>query len=236
MKTPIFKMPPLQDFQTIEMLETAREFWLAGILKPPFKKVIFITKYQADETDSPTILRIHVAETGSEGHYTVRQEVGVPGNDVFKWLPYWIEIKGPDAVLHIPDGDDEIPFFPNEATKKEKMDQMAHWICRVMWSCVMVLNMKHFDQEEVIISEKLQKARAKRGKPPLENYVQVSLNKACRAMLLAGAGTDRSVSPHWRRGHIRHLQSGKAVPVMPCMVNWRGEDIEPKDYKIKTGD
>jgi len=89
--------------------------------------------------------------------------------------------------------------------------------------------------------EKLNKARARRGKPPIPAHHVVctkdyiSQIHAAKHRLTQGDGTGRHASPaaHWRRGHMRHLSSGKLVLVRASKVNWRGpEDLHRKFYKI----
>ena len=78
---------------------------------------------------------------------------------------------------------------------------------------------------------KLNAARAKKGRHliPSHNVVHtkdyISAFQS-RAYVKAAAKGGKHASPvaHWRRGHVRHLSSGKLVPVKASKVNWRTEE------------
>ncbi len=98
---------------------------------------------------------------------------------------------------------------------------------------LIMLNHPFYEREHVEAPPKVNKKREESGKSKLTDYITIKLNAKVKAAL----GTDGSGSPrrpHWRRGHIRRLSTGAIVPVRPCMVNWRGEAIEPKEYRISA--
>lgn len=81
--------------------------------------------------------------------------------------------------------------------------------------------------------EKLNKRRAKKGKPPIGDTYVVKLT-AHPVSEEGRGGTHASPRPHWRRGHYRRLDGGtRVVPVAPSLVN---ADIfdgsPPKEYKV----
>lgn len=45
-------------------------------------------------------------------------------------------------------------------------------------------------------------------------------------------GTHASPRLHWRRGHIRHLRSGRKVPVRPTLVGLAERGFIDKDYAV----
>lgn len=96
-------------------------------------------------------------------------------------------------------------------------------------ACYGIMHMKHFTREERTASEKLNRVRKARGKEPIASVVEVKLSKQWRSQ--SGTGTHASPRPHWRRGHVRTLQSGKRVPVQPHMV--MGDAPLPKELIVK---
>ena len=51
-----------------------------------------------------------------------------------------------------------------------------------------------------------------------------------------GGGAHASPRMHWRRGHVRKLESGKMTHVRPCLVNAMGSDVsvpKPK-YELRV--
>lgn len=100
---------------------------------------------------------------------------------------------------------------------------------------LMLLSTKYAQKAEHHIDRKLNERRQKNGKGALLGYTVVSLGKQFSQ---AGDGSHASPpkppKPHWRRGHMRHLASGKATKVMPCIVNWDGKEPEEKIYKINA--
>lgn len=83
-------------------------------------------------------------------------------------------------------------------------------------------------------SEKLQKARAKRGKAPLFSYWTLQLGpKNERGEALGG--THASPRVHLRRGHPRQYAPGKYTWVQPHAVGHRELGMVHKDYSAGPG-
>jgi hypothetical protein len=90
-------------------------------------------------------------------------------------------------------------------------------------------------------SAKLNRRRAEKGKPPINDTIKVTL----RAPRYVGGGTsqDTHASPrlHWRRGHFRTLKHEKygterVVPVAPCLVGAADGVMLPptKTYQVES--
>ena len=118
------------------------------------------------------------------------------------------------------------PDDPDLEKIKDRGSQAIHYFV----ACYGMLNMKHTMTTETSPAEKLQKAREAKGKLPLPTTVEVKLDPRY-AIRGAGPGTHASPRPHWRRGHVRTLQSGKRVPVQPHMV--MGDAPLPKELVVK---
>lgn len=76
---------------------------------------------------------------------------------------------------------------------------------------------------------KLQKAREKRGKPPLFSFWTLELNGRTESGAPQG-GTHASPRVHLRRGHPRQYAPGKWTWVQPCAVGNRVDGMVHKDY------
>ena len=74
--------------------------------------------------------------------------------------------------------------------------------------------------------DKLNKARVRRGKPPIPSYWKIKSPKPTVLVprsvpkpATAKGGTHASPRPHDRRGHARNLKSGRTVWVRECKIN-----------------
>lgn len=94
---------------------------------------------------------------------------------------------------------------------------------------------------DVPAPEKLNRARAKRGKGPIPAYTRVetrdyvsAYHSAVKAIHEGKGGHHASPVAHWRRAHQRHLRDGKVVPVRSTKVNWRDhEELHRLFYRAK---
>jgi hypothetical protein len=95
------------------------------------------------------------------------------------------------------------------------------------------LNCININRIEHKPSEKLQKARAKRGKQPLFSYwtLEIDLPKS-RAAGEDYGGTHASPRVHLRRGHPRKYAPGKYCWVQPHVVGNKAAGMVHKDYSV----
>lgn len=101
----------------------------------------------------------------------------------------------------------------------------------VLVNILYMINCPNLVQESVSELTQLNRARVKRGKPPLKEYstITLDLNKEERESIKAG-NTHNSPKSHLRRGHFRHL-ANKIVWVRNCIVG-SGARVKQK-YEIK---
>jgi len=108
-------------------------------------------------------------------------------------------------------------------------------IMNVILASLQIFSCNEVEREKVSISETLNKARAKSGKPALRDYILIKLSEESKAKL---AQTENGVvtfrKPHWRRGHLRHIGDGRIVPVCACIVNFNGMIPDKKTYIVKA--
>lgn len=79
--------------------------------------------------------------------------------------------------------------------------------------------------------EKLQKARASRGKKPLFSYWTLELKQERTEGDPLG-GTHAAPRLHLRRGHPRQYAEGKWTWVQPCVVGNKAAGMVHKDYRL----
>ena len=101
-------------------------------------------------------------------------------------------------------------------------------------TALLILNTRNIERETIAVAAKLNKARAKSGKPPIPPYDRVHTQPYVTAILgsgqrrSAGPGTGSHASPqfHIRRGHPRHYSAerwkgaaGKSIFIPDTLVN-----------------
>lgn len=103
-----------------------------------------------------------------------------------------------------------------------------------MLLCILAMMMTGCTKTETIAAPaKLNKTRIAKNRPPIFEHKTVVLNLNKIRTISPGYGQSHA-SPrlHWRRGHLRHLQSGTAVKVRPHLVGDASKGIIEHDYKI----
>lgn len=129
----------------------------------------------------------------------------------------------------------------------KKIDNRSAWIpAAVQLACWTMLNTKNINKRTVIPDEKLQKARAKKGKLPLAitTYIDSGQYEAAakatyemKAQAVSDrAGFDgekrRSPRMHLRRAHLRTYKSdGHITPVAAMIVNADSDSVLRKEYR-----
>lgn len=98
------------------------------------------------------------------------------------------------------------------------------------------LNCKNIVKKENKPDEKLQKARAKRGKKPLFSYWTLELTDSKSEQGQSLGGSHVSPRLHLRRGHPRQFKPGEWTWVQPCVVGNKKLGMVHKDYKFVPGE
>lgn len=86
-------------------------------------------------------------------------------------------------------------------------------------------------------SEKLQRARARRGQRPLYEYktLEFLAHERCRNLVDGNSGVRASPYEHLRRGHVRRLPTGETTWVSNSVVNPGHPGKIVKTYRVKAG-
>jgi hypothetical protein len=115
---------------------------------------------------------------------------------------------------------------PNESSIRFYQNSVC--IIRVFLTAIACSNVKKIEHKQ---PEKLQSARAKRGKKPLFSYWTLEL-KPDRTESDPLGGTHSPPRLHLRRGHARQYAQGKWTWVQPCIVGNKSEGMVHKDYAL----
>ena len=232
---PVFYIEGIE-FPT-ELIMTAREFYKEGFLSAPFPECHFILRNcsiksegKEDSFNIPnnTISLIDKEDVSIVVTYAhaIRRDLTHPCGLTYLQKNSPHEISTWNAFAGVPGRRDTEEQVHNVALQDTLFLQLT----------LLMMGMPHIEKIKTEIPDKLQKARAKRRKPPLTPYITVQLNAQIRDYLEREShARGYKVKPHWRRGHVRTLHDGKKTPVQPCLVNWDGEtEIQKKAYKVKA--
>jgi hypothetical protein len=97
-----------------------------------------------------------------------------------------------------------------------------------LMAALLILSTRNVSRETVRAPAKLQKARAKNGKPPIPDYDRVDATMYVTAISLRGhrrergedlGGTHRSPVPHIRIGHPRQYATGRSIFIKDTLVS-----------------
>lgn len=143
-------------------------------------------------------------------------------------LPMLINIdsvsRGADEVRLTPWGQEMAKESPEvyNASKMSNLDDAL--------ACCAFLSFKSVHLEQHTTRPAVQARRIAQGKRPLPSFSVVRLDLTSHTRAENG-GSHASPRPHWRRGHVRVLASGKRAIVSPHPV-MGGEHIKKQTYII----
>lgn len=117
----------------------------------------------------------------------------------------------------------------------------AESACNPVALMILALNTKNLRIEKVAAPEKLNKARARNGKPPIYHYTRVYLHHYLEAAKetrrMEAKGTHASPRPHLRRGHFRYKNHDRIQPkwIGQCIVNAHMQEapLTREEYKVR---
>lgn len=143
--------------------------------------------------------------------------------------PYLTHLPRP--VIAVERGEKRLWDVPS---LDEDDDYIRKYIYAVLYSFqVLECNNTYLHRERA--PEKLNKKRIKSGKGRIpDNYVLTIRGGEKTVQSYTEGGTHTSPRYHFRRGHIRHLASGKKTWVSQCMVGREERGIIEKIYRVET--
>jgi hypothetical protein len=108
-------------------------------------------------------------------------------------------------------------------------------IIKELVTCIALLNAKGVLRDRVEVSPRVNERRRAQGRTLLPSYTILRLARYRAAQASMGrGGTHASPAPHFRRGHIRTLESGKKTIVRPAWV--LAEPGSMPRYTVKAGE
>ncbi len=232
-----FEDVDMRDDTVFPLIDTAVEFFKEGVLRLPYPRCLFIFRYSKLGMFVPAYAE--EIEGGLRIICFVRDHARLKDNPAWV-LPsvavdYMRANAGPfkGGGLFVEHVDAKALFAPPECSPDELKSLLGESVLYTLMGCLM-LGMPHYTKQQVDIDRKLARAREKNGKTPLAGYTVVRFRESISRGMGDGEG-GWSVKPHWRRGHIRTLQTGRKVAVSPCMVNFEGEGDLPKNVYMVEG-
>lgn len=216
-----------------------------GLLKLPFPEVVFIAPRLLDHApdrpaNCPSSSHVVLAAWHDAGDIFARLFfMAADGSNSLATLPatYWFPFREriSEWTLRGERGGFIIDAARIAAPPPENLLQITLRCAGVhLASCLGLLSAGGIKTEEVAAPKFTNAMRAKKGKPPLDGYHLVSIDYA--ALKIPGVtrgGTHASPRLHWRRGHIRTLQSGAQVTVRPCLVGDPERGRIEHDYRLR---
>lgn len=187
----------------------ATAFWQADLVRLPYPRCVFRVRFvSADASLPPGELLFVCEETESRSIEIEALDVQWPGYLVFDPLAR-ITASGREVRGH--DGRPQDLTFA--------MFKVFNWL----W---LALNTRNITKRIAEPAARLNRARVKAGKQPLERVTYVDAGqyvtalRETRRLEQAGAGDGRrSPRMHLRRAHLRHLADGKIIPVSAAIIN-----------------
>lgn len=237
------------DFDKDENLsDTGKEFFKEGVMDIPYERCLYKLKnfvqHPCGRTTDGFILMCNLND-----YY--REEITNIGNECRINAPLGFLSDINIAFIEFNVVNNEIMICPYIGTVNHKSEKNAGALipeghnnmsqsllsksracCGTLSAATMLLNTKYSEKENIIISEKLNKRRIKNGKEKFSNYTIVKLKRS-NYDVSGALKSHASPKPHWRRGHVRKYQNGKISPISPCLVNWDGEEVKHKIYKVE---
>ncbi len=231
---------------TDELVNTGRDFIFNSVMDLPFKSCIFIAEnsyYKGGETTKAAFLisKKPPAFAASIGFYKNIKTKSLP-DYFFMEIP--IINNRPHAPLkylgyawqpkNIINADKEqfalsASFFDGQEEDRLINDKLKAGIAIVV-GATMLMNTKYSIHNCIKRDTKMNARREKNGKDPYDDYTVIDL---IGKIANDANGTHASPVPHWRRGHIRHLENGKMIKIDPMIVNFKGVIPPTKKYSIE---
>jgi len=234
------------DFIDRNLTATGYEFFDEGILDLPFDQCMFVMEnlYEVPrgECHRGAVLVSRVDED--------IKELGLLHNSSSIKTPDFVFAEFPEVLMgaypyigylyrksgiYNFEGEElRASFIAWNPAYKNLFEKSSQCAVAAVITTLMLMATKNVKKEKIDISEKLQKARSKKKKPPLSGYTVINLDGLMKKNM---DGTHSSPRPHWRRGHIRTLQNGRKIPIPPTLINAELGEAKPNTYTLnRKGD
>ena len=105
---------------------------------------------------------------------------------------------------------------PSQIRDRNGDRETAHYALNWATVAAAYLSLPGVERSETPAPARLNKQRAQKGKPPIAMRCEIRLNRSIMPRTMGG--THNSPVPHWRRGHVRRLPTGRIAMVRPHPV------------------
>lgn len=210
-----------------EHIEFGRDLYKQGLLQMPFFDTL-IEFIQPDGHRAVCLVRYGQGEPAG-GHVFAFDE-NARRWTLFAWVfapPLSIIMSDPTFALagRSPDGFVAFPPLNRQDLSDEETSLVQDWAG--YWSLVFmatpsILMSKSARRETVTASPKLNAARVRQGKAPIEDRTVIRIGEASAGRNGLVDGDRRPPRMHWRRGHIRRISGDRLIPVAPTIVGADG--------------
>jgi len=216
------------DLGDVENLEGLYAEKLEGLeVRLPFRKCWFELNVTNDLSND--VYRIGVmALANEELSDCIISEFALTNEN--EWMPMGVGTTGDNLMTY-----SQRLHPQNEQVTSEQIAEGQAWMVAMLRVALFAMQCVNIKRVEHTPSEKLQKARQKRGKQPLISYWTLEIDRdKSRAVGADVGGGHASPRFHLRRGHIRQYAPGKFCWVQPCAVGSRKNGEIHKDYVLKA--
>lgn len=203
-----------------------------GIIRPPYPVTIFEIPGYAESQYIVTLLVLFDADSKHCEEWQPKNknrsfaimwaQKGLDG----KWrttLPALVEFPTEDSVSFI--------YHPENRSSVREKEILAVW-ARIAAHIFNILRCVNIETKDNPAPAALNKKRIAHGKVPLYSFKTLHIKVPNeRSASTPQGGTHASPRVHLRRGHIRHLVTGKDIWVQPCVVGSKTGMVE-KDYAL----
>lgn len=150
------------------------------------------------------------------------------------------ELKADQTGEFLLDGFRSFPCHENAHRRMKANPKYEDWLTHELSSLVkplfefcLTVNCHNVKTVEVPPPEKLMRKRQKNGREPLYTYRILQLSQQTERNQGIGLGYERTgPRVHWRRGHLRRLQTGQVIWVRPAIVGNAEHGLVDKTYLL----
>lgn len=230
------------DFGTVDVrallkaVGESKDIMSARLAIPPYDECVF--RFRIELGDAP----VAVADTLRKMGMVTREKVLLITRDggIDAMSCIGLDVSHEDAIVEraFIDTKEGVALFGDQrrvtlGLDDTPADQSLYVLYGALW---VVLNTKNIDLRVVEPSVKLNKARTKRGKRPLQRITYVNTVQYMEASKETDAmGSRASPRMHLRRAHLRRLPNGNQIVIHAMIINAHKKDaIEREHYRVQT--
>jgi hypothetical protein len=215
------------------LVATGIEYMAAGLYQPPFPVTYFEYCIPRDDPDNNRSLphALLVVDNKIHGYTAV---IPITYHDKAGWIDV-----GSWVYAHIVKMDTPMKYGRlwddlNRWMSREFLQDTLTIAGNIYAGTLALLDAKGCETEVEPAPERLNKRRAKKGRPPIYEHRVVKIGGISRGGGVIGVGGTRaSPRTHWRRGHIRTLASGKRTPIPATLIAKGNRGFISHDYEVE---